>query len=50
MHMRERSQWRGEGEGEEVDALLSREPEIMTWAEGGHLTDWATQVPKEVFI
>ena len=24
--------------------------EIMTWAEGGRLTNWATQVPQFVFI
>ena len=24
----------------------SQDPEIMTWAKGRHLTDWATQVPQ----
>ena len=52
MHMHE---WGAEGEGE-ADSPLSREPEwdmiqgskdpkIMIWAEGRHLTHWATQVP-----
>ena len=45
----------GRAEGErEADSPLSKEPnaarfqnpEIITWAEGRHLTDWTTQVPQ----
>ena len=28
----------------------SQDPEIMTWSEGRHLTDWATQVPLKFFV
>ena len=32
----------------EPDAGLElTDPEIMTWAEVGHLTDWATQAPPD---
>ena len=48
------------GDGEEVDSPRSREPhmglrptqdcEIMTWAEGRHLTDWAIQASQKLVL
>ena len=59
IYLREKEQKQEEDRGREreADSLLSREPdagldptwsqdpEIMTWAEGRHFTDWATQAP-----
>ena len=33
-----------------VGGTQSQDPEIMTWAKGRHLTDWATQVPQKFKI
>ena len=39
-----------EGDTEPDARLKPTNPEIMTWAEVGHLTEWATQMPQDTLL
>ena len=60
IYLREKQSTQAEGRGRGRNRLpmehgaqfgaWSHDPGIMTWAEGRHLTNWATQVPPHSFI
>lgn len=52
-----RSRGRGREAGSRIPSeqragcrTLSRDPGVIIWAEGRHLTDWATQVPRNSLV